>query len=65
MGVNCQGCNKALNSGDKVVRLQYGTLYYVKHVGVKRKASTDDYFCDDCLKTGNVAVRGKTNQGKD
>jgi len=53
----CQSCGKELQEGDQVVRVQYGEIYYCKHVGVSRKASTDDYFCADCAANGHIAIR--------
>jgi hypothetical protein len=54
----CASCGAELHRGAKVVRVQYGDIYYCKHVGVKRKAATDDYFCEECVKNGKVAIRG-------
>lgn len=60
--VCCQACGKELHEGDFVVRLQYGKIGYCKHVRVTRKASTDDCFCKDCVKSGNVAVRAGADE---
>jgi hypothetical protein len=49
----CQTCGKELLEGMPVVRIQRGTIHYCKHVGVSRKAATDDYFCEGC----QIAVR--------
>lgn len=54
----CQCCGKKLESGEPVVRVQYGAIYYCKHTGVSGPArKRDDYFCLDCQRSGDVAIR--------
>jgi hypothetical protein len=54
----CACCGRKLESGEPVVRVQYGPLYYCKHVGVTgAPAKRDDLFCQECHRSGNVAIR--------
>jgi predicted RNA-binding Zn-ribbon protein involved in translation (DUF1610 family) len=53
----CQSCNKEIQDGETVVRVQYGKIGYAGHISLYRKASTDDYFCEDCGRQGSIAIR--------
>ena len=55
----CACCGDDITQGEAVVRVQYGRLNMLSgHYHVIRKASTDDYFCTECAKKGNVAIKG-------
>lgn len=49
----CQSCGRELQDGETVIRVQRGTIMYSAHISLHRKASTDDYFCENCP----IAVR--------
>jgi hypothetical protein len=48
----CQACGKELNSGDKVIAVRYGLLWYKKHTSISK--ARVDYFCYMCAH--NVAI---------
>ena len=55
----CACCGDDIMQGETVVRVQYGWINMLSgHYHVERKASTDDYFCAECAKKGNVAIKG-------
>jgi hypothetical protein len=54
----CASCAKEIEQGEECVRIQRGKINYSQHVSMHRVAATDDYFCMDCVKAGNVAIRG-------
>ncbi len=45
----CASCGDNIYADDQMVHVQYGKLHSGRY--------KNDYFCQDCVKSGNVAIR--------